>query len=550
MHSYQNAREVNAFGTGNVLEHFKKMKNLISVNDGLRKFTPRTVTCHDQQAPFWENEQTYLSITHKDHHVSHITDGFIHMIIEVMLQLRGIEVPVDPAPWKFDDPEKLCKLFVGFKDSNQIFKQMWIRTRNHDTGYEQSEMCREGFAMGHSMDFNSKKSKKYTHTLYDNVSKYNESVCGTFIDIQDFRDGQPHPVQIELIIPLDDLASLQAFAFYPNKVVGDLELSFYVGSAGLVWCPIDPVLVGDVYEILQGQALLGTFGTEPRKYSHQFAQINNSLTGFNEFKRTTAGVYTMETGNLWLACVSMRVLTCEANMSGFQVRDSTLQGIAEIFSTPVNIPAEYLEYNAFPTQPDENGLRSTLNTMLNNVKDIYVMFPKRTNDVTCFDNPCIDQFCIRCLGTQYPEKVVSTLGPRFYQYSLIASDLGGHLRPTTEFVDAYTQVKNSAKTKVRYTNTLRDGSSFALIVQTERNESGYVFDGLDSEGQSTPIDIQFTPLVKGLDDTYYYFDAKNPNVHPPAPQIWLCRNVYWSVDTQNGLVFHKYGTPEGLEIDT
>jgi hypothetical protein len=102
------------------------------------------------------------------------------------------------------------------------------------------------------------------------------------------------------------------------------------------------------------------------------------------------------------------------------------------------------------------------------------------------------------------------------------------------------------------TGTLRDGSSFALIIQTERNESGYVFDGLDSDGQSVPIDIQFTPIVKGDEDIYYNFDP-NPvtpsdSPHPPAAQLWLCRNVYWSLDTQNGLKFYRYGTPAGFEI--
>jgi uncharacterized membrane protein len=237
-------------------------------------------------------------------------------------------------------------------------------------------------------------------------------------------------------------------------------------------------------------------------------------------------------------------------MSGFQVKQSTLDGIREIIQTPTYLPAEYLEYNAFPTPPDEAGLRSTANVALNNVKDIYIMFPKRTNDVTCFDNPCIDQFSIRVLGVQYPEKVVSTLGARFYQYSLTAADLGGILRPTDEFIDSYTQLKNNPEsaTKVRFANTLRDGSSFALIVQTERNESGYVFDGIDSGGQSTPIDIQFVPLVKGAQDTYYNFDTSQPTAHPPAPQIWLCRDVYWSVDVENGLKFHKYGQPDGYEI--
>jgi hypothetical protein len=80
-----------------------------------------------------------------------------------------------------------------------------------------------------------------------------------------------------------------------------------------------------------------------------------------------------------------------------------------------------------------------------------------------------------------------------------------------------------------------------------------VFDGLDSDGQSVPIDIQFTPIVKGDEDTYYNFDF-NPimpseSPHPPAPQLWLCRNVYWSIDVDNGLKFYRYGTPAGFEID-
>jgi hypothetical protein len=405
--------------------------------------------------------------------------------------------------------------------------------------------------MGQSMDFNSKKSKKYTHTLYDNVAKYNESVCGTFINVDDFKDGRAHSVQIELIVPFDDLAALQAFAFYPNAVVGDLELNFYCGSAGLVWAPIDPNVVYDVKTVLQGAVIAPSIEqAAPVVVKHSFLQINNSTFAINKwYVHEESGKYNWWSGPIRLNCQSLRVLTCEANMTGFHVKESTLRGIENIFSTPVNIPAEYLEYNAFPTPPDENGLRSTLNTMLNNVKDIYIMFPKTTNEVTCFDNPCIDQFCIRVLGVQYPEKVVSTLGARFYQYSLIAADLSGHLRPTTEFVDSYTMAQNNNdQNKLRYSNTLRDGSSFALIIQTERNESGYVFDGLDSDGQSTPIDIQFTPIVKGGEDSYYNWDRTN--LHPPAPQVWLCRNVYWSVDTQNGLVFHKYGTPEAVAIDT
>jgi hypothetical protein len=240
-------------------------------------------------------------------------------------------------------------------------------------------------------------------------------------------------------------------------------------------------------------------------------------------------------------------------MMGFNVKGSALVQIQNIFKEPCYIPAEYLEYNAFPTPPNAGGLQSTTNTALNNVKDIYVMFPKHSNDYTVFENPCIDQFALRIMGVQYPERIISTLGNRFYQVELTGADLDGALRPTNEFVDSYTMKKNN-ETGLLYYFSQRDGTSFALIIQNERNESGYVFDGIDSKGQSTPIDIQFVPLYTGDNDTYYNVDI-DPithavgTAHPPAPQLWLCRDVYWSMDTTNGLRFHKYGEPSGSQSE-
>jgi hypothetical protein len=236
-------------------------------------------------------------------------------------------------------------------------------------------------------------------------------------------------------------------------------------------------------------------------------------------------------------------------MMGFRVKDSALAQIQNIFKEPCYIPAEYLEYNAFPTPPSAGGLQSTTNTALNNVKDIYVMFPKHSNDYTVFENPCIDQFALRVMGVQYPERVISTMGNRFYQMVLTAADLDGALRPTNEFVDSYTMRRNMVETGTPLPSTQRDGTSFCLIIQSERNESGYVFDGIDSKGQSTPIDIQFVPLFTGANDTYYNVDGSAGSAHPPAPQLWFCRDVYWEMSVENGLRFHKYGEPAGSQSE-
>jgi hypothetical protein len=335
-------------------------------------------------------------------------------------------------------------------------------------------------------------------------------------------------------------------------VVGDLELQFYVGREGLVWLPIDPRAVRDVKAYLQGEyikpIIMGA-DDQLQPLTHGFAQIGNPAYGVQGLGFST-GNYSFNRGVQRLSCTSLRVKSCESNMMGFKVRDSALSQIYNIFKEPCYIPAEYLEYNAFPTPPGASGLQSTTNTALNNVKDIYVMFPKHSNDYTVFENPCINQFALRVMGVQYPERVISTLGSRFYQMELTAADLDGPLRPTNEFVDSYT-MKRNYDTGMPYTFTPRDGTSFALIIQCERNESGYVFDGINSGGQSTPIDIQFVPIYPGANDTYYNVDigavSTTGTSHPPAPQLWLCRDVYWSMDVENGLKFHKYGEPAGSQ---
>jgi hypothetical protein len=105
------------------------------------------------------------------------------------------------------------------------------------------------------MDHSSKKSRKYNHTLYDNVVKYNENVCGTFVNVNLLKDGLPHTVDIDLIIPFDDICALQAFSFYPNSVIGDLELQFYVGREGLIYTPIETPAICYVKTYLQGDSI-------------------------------------------------------------------------------------------------------------------------------------------------------------------------------------------------------------------------------------------------------------------------------------------------------
>ena len=62
---------------GNICAYFEHIHNLIQTSDSTRSFSMKTVDRHNQQAPFYQESETQLEITHKDHHVSNMNDDFL-----------------------------------------------------------------------------------------------------------------------------------------------------------------------------------------------------------------------------------------------------------------------------------------------------------------------------------------------------------------------------------------------------------------------------------------------------------------------------------------
>ena len=537
---YNNAQYKNeTMDQGSVIEYYKKLKDIISTNDGTRSFIIRTEDCHDQNDPFNQSQETRLKITNSDHMISQITEGFINFKIKLTIQLSK-----DIQTTHVNDTEKLGKIFVGFKSSNQLLDQLQIYSNNLSTGYQQNECCREGFCYSTIKPYSEKKTRKYTHSLYENVSDYSQSVCGTYVDLVDIMDGQKHDVEFEMNLPFEDMLALQAFDLYPNRIVGDIEIRFYVKPAGLVYCQVDPRKIKEVKEFMEDSTIASTFKSIPI-FKHGFTQIGNDskIAALNVGSDKSI---TPTTESITLSCLGLTVTACKSNMFGFGVKESTLQAIEQMFSEPVSIPSQQLDYNAFPTAPTAAGVQGTMNSPLSNITSITVVFPKHANDYTCFDNPIYHNLQLTINGKNYPDEPVSTLGARFLQYQLVASELDGGIQCTKEFEDSLTMPKNKDD-GTRYKNTLSDASSFMLNIQTERSRGGYLFDGLDSNGQNVPIQIRGQPIHSGDGDTYFNCDETGQN-HPPPPQVFFCRDTYFTVDIHDGLVYHLKGCPPGSQV--
>ena len=542
MHSSFNQRLANKDQSqGHVASYFENLHTLLQLNDGTRSFILRTVDCHDQSAPFSESQETRIQITHDDHMISQISDGFLTFKVNLTLQLTGIDSG-------FSDSNNLCKLFVGFKSSNQILDQLQILSRNLNTGYQQNECCREGFAYSTIKPFTEKKTRKYTHSLYENVDSYSPSICGTYINIQDFKDGLPHNVEFEINLPFDDILALQAFDMFPNFCCGNIELKFYVKSRGLVWCALNPSKVKDYKEVMEGEKINIDLSSVnlASLYKHAFTQINNSSPIITTWTETpgsagAATTITAEQGSALLQCTGMTIQMLKSNMYGFGINPKSAQKIMEIFRTPQVIPSQMLDYNAFPLAATRSGIQSTINMPITNCTCISIMFPKHDNDYTVFENPIYNNVQLTVNGKNLPDEPVSTQGARFLQYQLVASDLAGGLQCTKEYEDSIIMSKNDSG-GIRYKNCLSDGTSFMFNIQCERNGAGYTYDGFDSNGQNIAIQLKGQPIYTDENDTYWNYNNDSGATNPPPPQIWCCRDTYFLASV-NGLQYFNCDSP-------
>jgi hypothetical protein len=291
-------------------------------------------------------------------------------------------------------------------------------------------------------------------------------------------------------------------------------------------------------------------------YDRKFTQIGSSAliidgtTAGNGSNGAPVGTTIYSSGDCFLHCIGMKVLEIKSNMRGYEISDKAMTQIAGIIDeSPLIYPSQQLQYYAFPSTPNENGLQTSVNPPLKNVVACVVAFPRRALDLTVFENPIYKGLQLRLNQVNYPNEQINSLGARFLQYELTANELDGFLEATQEFEDSYTQERN-AENGTRYANTLRDATSFLFNVETERSGAGYCFDGLDSKGQNVNIELVGMPIHTGVNDTYYNCGpASNPTaIHPVAPQLWICKDTFFIVN-RRGMWYKLDETPRGTQTD-
>ena len=555
--TYYNAQTKNTGNDeGDVLTFFQnKLRNLIQHNGGDHSFSFVMEEFTNKDAPMPVGTKTRIKLSHSGHTITQIEKSFSTIQLDFLVKLnKQIDVSADK--------NKIHKLFVGFKNAVEFYEdcRFWIDGKLLDN-YRQDELQRESFAYNSIKPRDAKATSKFSHSTWENVSQFSPSVCGCYVDLVDLADGNAHSLSIELTIPFTDQLALQAWQLYPNAICGEIEEEVKTSLRAMVWCQVNPNVVKDTLQFLDDKVIDEELPAVI-PITRKFTQIGKPSSIVSEYKAGTSNAVVegsfkvndgtangidLKTEKLTLDVLGGTIQLGRSNLAGFGLKPGVYQGLIRELQTPLLIPSQELTREIFEGSAKANGLEISKSITLRNATNITMMFPKSPADITTFDNIMYQNVQLVVNKRTYPDtEFKNTCTARFYQHQLIANELDGALEATQEFEDSFTQPLNDPVTGKRYTNCRSDGTSFGINFQLERSNAGYVFDGLDSGSNSITVTFRGQPMYRGDDDTYYFPDPENPNVHPPNPEMWLCSDTYftWSV---NGVEYFPKGIPAGYE---
>jgi hypothetical protein len=150
-------------------------------------------------------------------------------------------------------------------------------------------------------------------------------------------------------------------------------------------------------------------------------------------------------------------------------------------------------------------------------------------------------------NTQIPNEKFDTTGIIHLQDQLGISSLDGVLNPSKDFENGIILEHNNPLTQEPYKNSLSDDTNYLCQFQTERSDSAFVVDGLNTNGQNIPIEIEGVPKYTGNNDTYYIPDKTNPaQINNNKPFLLEVRDTFFVLDLE-GLHYFDEAIPRGSQ---
>jgi hypothetical protein len=143
------------------------------------------------------------------------------------------------------------------------------------------------------------------------------------------------------------------------------------------------------------------------------------LVGFFSYGHTNV----VHTWSIW------EITQVETIVAGYNINENVLAALKSILKKrPLVIPVEKYEVHHFSGQPNAGGVTLQNTFPLINCKAMCTLFPKRTSNLTCFENPNFDQYHLEMNNKHYPLSNTYTVGVEFFKINMEAAGLNNFWR--------------------------------------------------------------------------------------------------------------------------
>jgi hypothetical protein len=249
----------------------------------------------------------------------------------------------------------------------------------------------------------------------------------------------------------------------------------------------------------------------------------------------------------------MRITELKSHLRGFYITDNAKEGIrGSIRRAPIVFPSQEVKEYDGNNGPTATGVITQWTVPLFNTNSILLAFPKTSNQLTVFENPIQDGAQLKIDNKFLPSESYSTTGTIHRRDQITLAELDENINPSKEFTDSIGLSKNK-NDGTRYTNSLRDDTSYTPQFQTERLDGSYVVDGLHSKGNNWSIEYRAVPQFRGMNDTYFRPDNDNPSAtNSQRPKLYECRDTFFVLYEKEGAFGLKYfgdKTPKDSQED-
>ena len=534
---------------GDVYQYFESLVDRI-VSSGEASDTKfLSFDSSEPPCPIGPGQFTRLKLTDGSCKLTSFTSSFIKLRIKTSIIINGVGGLYPPAFQNLFQDAPL--VFVGFKSGIHVIDHYRFYC-DKGVGYlcEQSQAIHESTVTFFAKAQEEIEGDSGCYSTCEDIANLSKNVCGQYLtwDQLNTNEGNPIPIEFDVIVKYDDFAPLQFFKTYPNGVCGNLQLEFKVNNFKnlvITQVPFKTMLnyvvkkdsgrIQRVYKSLpeENRQAFYNFINSPVTYSYQFQNIGSGCSFYlMGIREETDGPIADRLGKFHLVCFAgltitsnqFDLLSAKSYINGYNVKEEKINQIKDLLSTKkIYIPGQRIDQYSFSQLPTESSMSCNTTQSLINCSSIAFTFPRCSGELTCSYNPRCSSIQLQIDNKTYPDKPFSTYDFEYSNYILHNLMFDDLFRPNHALMRSLIE-----------TNFTFDNSNFMFVVATERLDSDpFVFDGITKDNCFITLLGTFNGKTynmgydtNGIEKTYSLCSSRQP------PIMYLCQDTLWELSSE------------------